>query len=203
MALHTLLLISLLGGAPAWAGTHEEGELARIIDDLESLAERQVWNGVNRRYEQIMALEGVSIPRDIHLTAALAARSLGDMHQTYLRLERAAELQRSEEIDSWMREIQEEYARVELVLEPARSVALEAEVMPFAPDQRQQVERAIAAMKQDGYFLGMLPEGIYFMGGERFEVISGVDTRVDLSLKELRLQKRRKDDEAEPGIEIQ
>jgi len=203
MALRTLLLISLLGGAPAWSGTHEEGELSRIIDDLESLAERQVWNGVDRRYEQIMALEGVTVPREIHLTAAHAARSMGDMHATYLRLERAAKQQRTEEIDAWMREIQEDYARVELVLEPARSVELEAEAMPFAPDQRQQVERAIEAMKQDGYFLGMLPEGSYFMGGERFEVIAGVDTRVDLSLKELRLQKRKKDEEPEAGIEVQ
>jgi len=181
-----------LAVAPAWAGTHEQGELARLLDDMESLAERQVWNGVDRRYEQMMELEGVSISREIHLTAAQASRSLGDMHATFERLERAASIKPTEEIEVWMREIQEEYARVELILEPARSVDLEAEVMPFAPAQRQQVELAISAMKQDGYFLGMLPEGAYFMGGERFEVVAGVDTRVDLSLKELRLLKRKK-----------
>lgn len=193
-----MLLLSILAATvptSAWAGTRDEGELLRIMDDLEGLAERQVWNGVDRNYTKLLELEDVSIPRDIHMTAAAAARALGDMNAAYERLERANAIERTEEVDSWLREIQETYAKVELVLEPARSVDLTAETMPFDPSQRQTVERAIESMKEDGYFLGLLPEGVYFLGGERFEVTAGVDTRVDLSLKELRQQKRKRESE--------
>ncbi len=192
-----LLLALLASAAPpsARAGTRDEGELMRIMEDLEGLAERQVWNGVDRNYVKLLELEDVAIPRDIHLTGAAAARALGDMNAAYERLERANAIERTEEVDGWLQEIRETYAKVELVLEPARSVALSAEAMPFDPSQRQTVERAIEAMREDGYFLGLLPEGVYYLGGERFEVTAGVDTRVDLSMKELRLQKRRRDAE--------
>ncbi len=179
----------------AQAGTRDEGELARLIDDLESLAERQVWNGVERRYDQIMELEGV-VPREVHLTAAYAARALGQVYETYVRLERVTAIQSSEEIEAWMRDIQEEYARVTLAVEPRRAVELAIETMPFDPDQRQQVETAALAMATEGYFVGMLPEGVYFLGGERFEVIAGVDTTVDLSMKELRLRRKQEEEQA-------
>jgi hypothetical protein len=180
----------------AQAGTRDEGELARLIDDLESLAERQVWNGVERRYDQIMELEGVDVPREVHLTAAYAARALGQVYETYVRLERVTAIQSSEEIEAWMRDIQEEYARVTLAVEPRRAVELAIETMPFDPDQRQQVETAALAMATEGYFVGMLPEGVYFLGGERFEVIAGVDTTVDLSMKELRLRRKQEEEQA-------
>jgi hypothetical protein len=180
----------------AQAGTRDEGELARLIDDLESLAERQVWNGVERRYDQIMELEGVDVPREVHLTAAYAARALGQVYETYVRLERVTAIQSSEEIEAWMRDIQEEYARVTLAVEPRRAVELAIDTMPFDPDQRQQVETAALAMATEGYFVGMLPEGVYFLGGERFEVIAGVDTTVDLSMKELRLRRKQEEEQA-------
>ncbi len=180
----------------AQAGTRDEAELARLIDDLESLAERQVWNGVERRYDQIMELEGVDVPREVHLTAAYAARALGQVYETYVRLERVTAIQSSEEIEAWMRDIQEEYARVTLAVEPRRAVELAIETRPFDPDQRQQVETAALAMATEGYFVGMLPEGVYFLGGERFEVIAGVDTTVDLSMKELRLRRKQEEEQA-------
>ena len=45
--------------------------------------------------------------------------------------------------------------------------------MGSASESTFSVETAIAAMGEAGYFVGMLPEGVYFLGGERFEVAIG------------------------------
>lgn len=187
-----LLALPLVG----FAGEREEAELERLTEDLQRFSDRQIWDGVERRYEQILALEGVKIPREVHLQAAHAARSRGDMLATLERLERAEAIESDEEVLGWITEITEIYGRVELMTVPARSVEMTAEVMPFAPDQRKVVEIAITELSDEGVFIGMLPAGKYRLAGKEFEVIPGVSTKVELSAKELRAEKKRQEDEA-------
>ena len=183
-------MLIAFGAPPTYAGSREDAELTRLVDDLDSLAERQIWSGVERRYEQILALDDVQIPMEVHLQAAQAAQASGDMGKVLDRLNRAQSLSETEDITNWIREIEENYGQVELSVAGARSAALSIREMPFAPDQRQQVELAIAAMEADGFFLGMLPSGWYDLEGKAFEVNPGVSTKVDLSLKELRQERR-------------
>lgn len=192
-----LLTMTLLLGAPVAAGgSYEEGELARIVEDLQRLAEREVWRGVERRYLQILELEGVVIPPEVHVSAAYAARAGGDMTATLDRLERALAgglpEDTARELGAWARTIREQYGRVELLITPPKGVELTIDQMPFDPERRGQVERAISEMRSQGYFHGLLPAGDYSLGGKPFNVVAGVDTRVDLDRKELRAEKRNK-----------
>ncbi len=165
-------------------------ELNRLIDDLERLAERQAWAGVERRYEQILALEGVVPPAYVHVQAAYSARVNGEMGAALDRLSRAQSLEPTDQLDMWITAINESYGRVELVVDPPRTTELEAEKMPFDPEQRRAIDTAVLWMDAEGYFEGMLPGGSYALGGKEFEVIPGVAVRVDLSRKELRAEKR-------------
>lgn len=185
-----LLLVLLLPFA-AIAGEREEAEKERLVEEIKRFSEQQLWQGVERRYEEILALEGVEVPRDVHLKAAYAARAVGDMAATLSRLERAAAIQHTDEVDEWIRAINEEYGRVQLSTEPPRSVELKCDAMPFATDQRKAVEFATEQLSNEGSFVGMLPAGRYTLAGKEFEVIPGTGTLVELSTKELRAAKKR------------
>lgn len=185
------LLFLLLIPFVAFAGEREDAEMERLVEEIKKFSEQQLWQGVERRYEEILALDGVEVPRDVHLKAAYAARAVGDMSATLSRLERAAAIQHTDEVDEWIRSINEEYGRVQLSTDPPRSVALVCDAMPFATDQRKAVEFATNRLKDDGAFVGMLPAGRYTLAGKPFEVIPGTGTLVELSTKELRAEKKR------------
>ncbi len=184
------LLIGLLCG-PAFAATNDAGALPGLLDEMSSYTERQAWAGVERTYEKMLALEEVEIPREVHLQAAHSARALGRMDLVVRRLERAQEMERTEEETRWLSEINESFAFVELRTVPARSIELVPELMPFQPDARLSVEMAITALAGDGEFIGMLPVGNYSLGGKGFEVIAGITAHVELSTKELKAEKKR------------
>lgn len=182
-----LLLISL-----SFAGTREEGELSRLVDEMIVLSERQAWTGVERTYAKVLDLEDVAIPRDVHISAAHAARSTGDMAEVVVRLRRAQTIERTDEEANWLNSIDEEFARVELRTVPARSVDLVPALMPFEPDQRLAVERAIVALSDDGEFVGMLPVGSYVLGTTDFDVTAGYTAHIELSGKELKAAQKKK-----------
>ena len=185
------LLASLAVAQPVVTNDERsQAELTRLIDDLERLSERQAWTGVERRYEQILALEGVIPPAYVHIQAAYSARVTGDIGAALDRLVRAQALEPTDQLDLWITAINEAYGRVELVVDPPRTTYLEADAMPFDPEQRRAIETAVLYMDQEGYFEGMLPGGTYTLSGKQFEVIPGVAVRVDLSRKELRAEKR-------------
>lgn len=178
-------------GSPVHAGDRDQAELDRLVEDINRFAERQTWSGVERRYEQLLALDDVEVPRDVHLHAAHAARASGHMDATLDRLQRAAKLKRTDEVDGWILDINENYGRVTLATVPPRSVEMVAELMPLAADQRQAILTGMKALNEDGEFVGMLPAGKYTLAGREFEVVPGVGTTVELSAKELRAERKR------------
>lgn len=190
--LAVLLLLCALAGAGAQAGEREQAEAERLIDEINTFAERQAWRGVERSYEELLAMPDVEVPAAVHLTAAQAARSTGDIQGCLDRLLRAQRIERTDELDAWINEINENYGRVELLTVPPRPVELRVGAMPFAPDQRQAVELAIRLLAEEGVFVGMLPVGSYELAGRIFEVTPGVGVQVELSAKELRAERRRK-----------
>jgi len=174
----------------AWAGTREQGELTRLVDEMDQQSERQAWTSVDRTYGKILELTGVTVPRDVHISAAHAARATGDMAEVVARLERAQAVERTDEEQTWLSSINEQFSHVELRVVPARSVDLTVEIMPFEPDARQAVERATVALVDDGEFVGMLPIGEYQLAGKPFTVTAGYTAHVELSSKELKAAKK-------------
>lgn len=159
---------------------HEEAEHARISDEMERLSQRKAWSGVDRLFRK---LEAMSIDPSLenYMHGAYAARELGDVMSVQARLKAAAKSHQSKEIVEWLWEIDNTYGRVELVSVPERATTLEVARMPFDPDQRKAVDAAIAAVGDNGVFVGMLPEGEFTFSGQQFKVEPGISVRIEVS----------------------
>ena len=99
-------------------------------------------------------------------------------------MRRAQKIGAEDDTAAWLNEINENFGRVTLIV--PKGVVLVPEVMPFAPDQRLQVESAGKALIEEGTFDGMLPVGKYTLGGVGFEVVAGISAKVELSGRDLR-----------------
>lgn len=168
-------------------------EANRLSDDLEKLAKRQVWSGVEKRFRELETL-GVPLSQQDYLYGAYAARELGDVVSAYERLQSAARLGGSKEIVDWLWDIDHNYGNVELMMVPSRSVELVPEEMPLDPNQRKAVEAAVKAARDDGAYRGLLPQGKYSFAGVPFSAQPGVSVRIEVN------PKTRKRGPAEPLI---
>lgn len=162
------------------ANTAAQAEHERLSDEIEKLVQRQVWSGVERKYQDLEQL-GVELTQQDLLNGAYAARELGDVLSAYERLYRAKEIKPTKEILNWLYDIDTHYGHVELMTVPNRSAELVLEVMPFDINQRKAVERAIAASSADGHYIGLIPKGSYVFAGQQFTVEPGVSVRIEVS----------------------
>lgn len=159
---------------------HRTAEASRISDEMERLAQRSAWAGVNRLFLKLEVL-GVPPTLEDFMHGAYAARELGDVLTVRKRLKAAARAHQSKELVEWLWKIDNTYGRVELVSVPQRATTLEAAVMPFDPDQRKAVEAAMASVADNGVFVGMLPEGEFSFSGQQFKVETGISVRIEVS----------------------
>jgi hypothetical protein len=158
----------------------DEAEYARMSDEMERLAVRKAWIGVDRVFKKMEAMQ-LTPSLDDYMRGAVAARELGQVLDLQLRLKAAAKSHQSKEIVEWLWKIDNSYGRVELLTNPARASTLEPSKMPFDPDQRKAVEAAIASVEDDGIFHGMLPEGGFTFAGQPFTVEPGIAVRIEVS----------------------
>ncbi len=179
--------------APVEITAEARAEANRLGDDLEKLAKRQVWSGVEKKYRELESL-GVPLEQQDYLYGAYAARELGDVASAYVRLQAAAKLGGSKEIVDWLWDIDHSYGNVELMMVPARAVDLIPEEMPLDPNQRKAIEAAVRAAKDDGVYRGLLPRGKYTFAGQPFSAEPGVSVRIEVN------PKTRKRGPAEPLI---
>lgn len=159
---------------------HRTAEHARLSDELERLAQRKAWAGVDRVFKKMEAME-LTPSLDDYMRGAVAARELGRVLELRSRLKAAAKAHQSKEIVEWLWKIDNTYGRVELLTTPTRPSTLEADTMPFDPDQRKSVEAAIQSVADDGIFQGMLPEGAFTFAGQQFKVEPGIAVRIEVS----------------------
>lgn len=179
--LHTILLLAGLTAPPALAADEvAAAEHDRIAGEMERLAERKIWAGVERKYGELEELDAPMTLDDL-LIGAHAARELGDVAAAYKRLKAAAKIKGTKEIVDWLWDIDNNYGHVDLVAVPARSAELTAVQMPFDPNQRRAVDAAIKRSKQDGAFRGLLPAGAYSFAGQKFEVVPGISVKIEVS----------------------
>jgi len=165
---------------PASVSAEARAEAERLSDDLEKLAERQVWAGVEHKYEDLAAL-GVPLEQRDYLYGAYAARELGDVAAAYDRLQAAARMGGSKEIVDWLWDIDHSYGNVDLLMVPPRATELACDEMPMDPNQRKAVEAAVRAAKATGTYRGLLPQGKYSFGGVAFQVEPGVSVRIEVN----------------------
>jgi hypothetical protein len=165
-----LLLALLLTAADAEevAGDGEDGpvydhaEYIRLSEELEKLAVRNAWSGVDRMYAAIIGMGATPSPKD-HLSGAHSARALGNVTGARFRLEQANQQIEDKEILDWLWDIDSNYGRVSLLADRGK-VVLNMDVLPFNPDQRKAVEWAQHQISETGTFEGFLPQGDYKFG---------------------------------------
>ncbi|MFT4625065.1 MAG: hypothetical protein ACI8PZ_003731 [Myxococcota bacterium] len=167
----TLLLVGLAfaGPAPAEsppeATTPNHGEYVRISQEIEKLAMKNAWTGVNRLWPDLLAT-GVPLGLDELLAGAHAARALGDVDSSHIRLDSARTLVTDDsterQIIEWLSEIDTHYGRVSLKCDKQKQEAsLEVVAMPFKPDMQLAIRYATEQVATVCDFEGMLPAGAY------------------------------------------
>ena len=151
-------------------------EYNRLTEEIRKLYKRQVWSGVERRYQELLVLN-LPVNSDHLVAAAWAARSEGNISSCYERLRDSARLEESREVIEWLWSIDSNFGRVELSLDmPPKETflpALEFERFPLEPDQRAAIGFAQDQVAETGSFTGMLPLGEYFYAGIPFRVSAG------------------------------
>lgn len=192
--LHAALALLVLGIAPAMAGDDEteQGEIVphaerqaeynRLAEEMQKLAGRNAWAGVERFYAQLEATE-VPIEFDELITGAHSARAVGNTKLSRDRLSAANKLKEERDVIEWLWELDEAYGTTTLFCDPEwkRRPELAAEAVPFDPNQARSVQFAIKTIAETCEFDGMLPGGKYTFGQYEFEVKPKVESvRIDM-----------------------
>lgn len=173
----TALALGLAVVPDAYAGDVEKAEHTRLTEEMRKLAQRNAWSAVEANYKRLEELEkkGEVISYQDHWVGAEAARSLGDITSCRARLERATKVEAKKEALDWLAEIDANYGRVAIQLDPKfqGDKTLTPATPPFAPDQRASVASAGAVLAGGKGYTGLLPAGDYTVGGQTFTVAAG------------------------------
>ena len=170
--------LAVTASAPAHAGEVEEAEHLRLQEEMQKLASRSAWGGVESAYQDLLVLatQGEALTFEDHEIGAQAAQALGDMGACENRLRAAMRIKDTPELLSWIENIEQVYAPVALSWEKgADATALSIGSMPFAPEQRNAVEMAQKKLVEEKKFEGLLPLGDYTFGSEKFSIDPGGD----------------------------
>lgn len=184
-----LLLAILLSLSTAFSADYSSAEHDRISGDIEQFASHQLWEGVEKKFQELVVMElaagqPIMTFEDL-LYGAYAARAKGRMQDARDRLSRAVKmdgpLDREKEVADWLDSIRANFGQVRLVAHNARNVPLVVETMPLDPDQRLAVEMAIQTVQRTGTYAGLLPKGGYSFAGHSFKVEPGIAVSIEAS----------------------
>ena len=152
------------GAAAAAPASEKHAEYIRLAQEMQKLATRNAWAGVERNYEQIVAT-GVPPTFDDYLIGANAAKAIGDVTSAKERLLAANAMKEDPDVLNSLWDIDSNYGPISLMGDPTK-VTLRAGALPFDPNQAKAVEFATAQVATTGAFEGLLPQGTYhFMVG--------------------------------------
>jgi hypothetical protein len=169
--------LGLIAFAPsvAHAGQVEEAEYQRLREEMNRMASRNAWSGVEAKFQEMLLLvpRGHEIAAPEWMLGAQAARALGLMGPARDRLGEAVKTQPNPETIALIEEIDRVYGDVSLQVGKGAAVELKPAAMPFVPDQRKSIEVARAQLGETGVFDGLLPKGAYSLGEEQFVVEPG------------------------------
>ena len=165
------------------------GEHNRLSVELQTLAQRGAWSGVERSFLRLVST-GIEPDFDDWVVGAAASRALGDMKATRLRLYEASKLGEDRTVSDGLWELRQNYADVSLrcssrLVKKKDPPTLEVEVMPFDPVQAAAIAFAKDAIAEDCVFDGLLPRGTYSFMDRSFTVRPNIET-VSLDLRGVR-----------------
>mgnify|MGYP000654268241 CR=1 FL=1 len=170
------------GGTPA-----EEAEADRLSEEVQKLAQKGAWSGVERAYHVLVELP-VDVDAPVHALAAEAALQGGNVGASLARWEAAHAADPQPEYVARFEQLRSSHAEVYLEGRGASLVVAEATWVPTA---QAAVGFAAARIADDGAFHGWLPAGRYLFGG-RFLDVKG-DERVRLVIPPVRRSHKLKD----------
>ena len=180
------LIALLLLVNPALAGSRHQAEAIRLYEEIDRLAQKNAWSGVERNYRHLLQLEvdwGIPVPLEQHLLAAEAARSMGDVNARWRRLSRAKiRSPVHPRVLEGMAEIFAYYGVVQLKVSKRWEgpVELVAKDMPFEPDRVNAIQAARKALAEERRFHGLLPLGRYMLGPVPFGIVGAEEFKVVL-----------------------
>jgi len=160
--------------------TAKEAELTRLSNDLLKLVRRNEWKGVEGKYQEILALNGVEAKAEIHFWGAIAASNRGDTLVYLERLELALSLEPGNQ--TYLGEINgiyTNYGKVKITLPYSEPVEFLVGMMPMAADQRNSIEFVRESLEDNKRHKGMLPIGEYTFNGTKYTVQSMIETGID------------------------
>jgi hypothetical protein len=186
---------------------YDQAEYVRLSQELEKLAGRNAWSGVERTYLEIIAIGAQPAAKD-HLAGAHAATALGNITAARSRLEAATKLVEDKQILDWLWSIDSGFGRVFVAADKGPKTRLTCDEMPFNPEHRKAVEFAMAEVENTGMFDGYLPQGNYKFGAYSVEVVPRVqsvriDVRGQQGLKQDLKAERKKRKEAKAQAQSQ
>jgi len=162
------LALDASAGAP-------EAERYRLQTELDQLARKGAWPGVERTYGELEKL-GLELRLDDYVLGAQAAIHEGDLMTALVRVQVGlASSEATDDPDSaYMRakaistNLESRFGQVRVKI--ANPKLCKARVLlltpkPFAEDERQAHETARTALLTSEHFTGMLPAGNYSLGG--------------------------------------
>ena len=185
---------------PVDALSAARAEYQRLAQEIEKLASRNAWAGVERTYLALVAT-GVAPSYADHLAGAHAARAVGDVASARQRLLAANLLQEDRTIQDWLWEIDSRYNKVFLACDPGKR-SLQPDEMPFDPNMQLAVTFAQAKIDAQGIFDGYLPQGRYTFGDSAVVVEPRVqsvqmDFRTAGGIRAMERQKRKEEKKGE------
>ncbi len=169
-----------------------EGErYVQLQEEITQFLRRNAWKGVEAAYQEMLGLgvQGVQVLCEDHLHGARAARQLGNALAVQDRLRLAIQAGPNDEAVQWLNDLEQSYGRVSIQIQRRDPAPLEPASMPFAPDRRAAVLFAQEQLEDLGGFEGLLPAGVYRVGGELLVVAPG-DPPVSLIVQKARREGR-------------
>jgi hypothetical protein len=159
--------------ATGWA-FDAEGE--RIAEELLRYANDGRWGGVEDQYTRMIAEHPTMVTDEIHRLGAQSARLEGNLLLSAQRLQRVPS--DSPDHAAARADLEVLASTTGLVMLDAGRATLAPVTMPFNPELRRAVQRAIERVSEDGYHVGLLPVGDYTLDGRVVTVRPGFEWQV-------------------------
>ena len=172
-------IVYALPFAQAASSSVENAERMRLADEMRSLARRDQWPGVDRKYRDMLKLKKAIPSFNDHNLGAQAAYNLGNIAGAHRRLNRALGVKKDDKAREWLAEITAGFFPVEINIHKRYEGkrALVANPMPIEPVKAGAVVWAQKRLQHKGSFNGMLPAGEYTIGAQRFTVEKGKEPK--------------------------
>jgi hypothetical protein len=181
-----VLSLAWAQGVPAPVLPPNPAEYARLSQEMELLAGKNAWAGVEKVYQQIQAT-GVPLTVPVLVRGAESAQAAGDVGATRERLLLASHKAvdpEAEQIINWLYDLEKRYWHFRLRCDPESGLPpFEAKVQPFDPIGVRAIRFAQERMRADCAFSGMLPVGEYQLGSHAFVIVSGTPNPTTLDLR--------------------